>query len=803
MNTATMSVRSGAQQAATAPQGAGAGDGETPRPGLRHPVAFLRARDPGLVTLKRAVSAAVVVPAVFAIARAITGNAQVPLFASFGSFALMLFVSIPGTRQDRLRHYLALIVAGALLIVLGSLCSNQDVLAVCGMAVAAFVVLFAGVVSPTAALGSTYLLLAFVLAVNVPSPPGQIPARLAGWALAAAAAVPVLLLVWTRPWYDTRRAALARALQRLADLVHAHAEGHRDPPAHDAAENALNELGKDFTATPYPPTGLAPSMVAVAKMLSRVQWAGTLAVVGPDDVDLVLNSPTARELNAATARVLRSASAAIGPTAKGHSPGRPAAAELTAAIEELHKDRRASFRWAVDRLVNQAALGSGAQTPGPQEKASDSALAFVDPTFRARSLGLDTEEIGALALEAAGFDVPADRDTVPVRPAGFAAGARALWQRMATHLTVRSVWLDNALRGAAALAVAVAVARITGVSHAFWVALGTISVLRSNALGTGATALRAVAGTVLGFAIGTVIMLGVGGHTDALWFILPLAVLFAGAAPAVISFTAGQAGFTIMVIVLFNILVPAGWKVGLVRVEDVVLGCVVSVVVGLLFWPRGATAAFGRALCDAYRAGSRALATAVDRLVSPGLDVQMEQADSESVASYHRLQEAYRQFLTERGAKAISLSTATHLYTGAAQLRLTAHALATLPVPPLAIEGQRTTARISPATAAVATAQTELQRTAHRADAWYDSFGAALNGEYEQLQPADHDHDELQRHLMRAFDLASEEHDVAGVRMALRLLWADEYLDNEEALQRNLADAARPLATQAHRRRFL
>ncbi|HYB86298.1 MAG TPA: FUSC family protein, partial [Streptosporangiaceae bacterium] len=552
-----MSVRSGQQQASTAPESARAGDRTTPQPGLRHPVAFLRAHDPGLVTLKRAVCAAVVVPSIFAIALAITSNAQVPLFASFGAFALMLFVNIPGTRPDKLRHYLALIVAGALLIVAGSLCSTQDVPAVAGMAVAAFVVLFAGVVSPTAALGSTYLLLAFVLAVNVPVPPGQIPARLAGWALAAAAAVPVVLLVWARPWYDTRRAALVRALQRLADLVQAHADGRRDPAAHDAADNALHQLGKDFTATPYPPTGLALSQAAVAKMVSRVQWAGALAVVGPDHVDLVLNSPTARELNAATAQVLRRASVAIGPTTEGHSPTQAAGAELTGAIAELHKDRRASWRWAVDRLVNQVTAGSGAPEAEPQPKASDSALAFVDPTFRARSLGLATEEIGALALEAAGFDVPPEQDRVPLRPAGRAAGLRALWQRIAPHLTVRSVWLDNSLRGAAALALAVAVARITGVSHAFWVALGTISVLRSNALGTGATALRAVAGTVLGFVIGTAIMLGVGGHNDALWFILPLAVLFAGAAPAVISFTAGQAGFTIMVIVLFNILVPA------------------------------------------------------------------------------------------------------------------------------------------------------------------------------------------------------------------------------------------------------
>jgi uncharacterized membrane protein YccC len=341
---------------------------------------------------------------------------------------------------------------------------------------------------------------------------------------------------------------------------------------------------------------------------------------------------------------------------------------------------------------------------------------------------------------------------------------------------------------------------MTGVSHAFWVALGTMSVLRSNALGTGATALRAVAGTVVGFAIGTAIMLGVGGHTEALWFLLPLAVLVAGAAAPVFSFAAGQAGFTVFVIILFNILVPAGWKVGLVRVEDVVLGCVVSVVVGLLFWPRGATAAFGQALCDAYRTGSHALVTAVDRLVSPGLDVPMQQADSRSMASYHLLEEAYRQFLAERGAKVIPLSTATHLLTAAAWLRLAAHTLATLPVHSLQMGQQPDAASISPASAAVAVAQAEVQNAAHRADAWYDGFGAVLSGEREQLPPAERDDGELRAHLVRAFDLASEEHDATRVRMALRLLWADEYLDDEQESQRDLADVAHPLAAQAHRR---
>jgi len=52
-----------------------------------------------------------------------------------------------------------------------------------------------------------------------------------------------------------------------------------------------------------------------------------------------------------------------------------------------------------------------------------------------------------------------------------------------------------------------------------------------------------------------------------------------------ISFAAGQAGFTLVVVILFNIIEPTGWRVGLTRIEDVAIGCGVSIVVGLLFWP--------------------------------------------------------------------------------------------------------------------------------------------------------------------------------------------------------------------------
>ena len=60
------------------------------------------------------------------------------------------------------------------------------------------------------------------------------------------------------------------------------------------------------------------------------------------------------------------------------------------------------------------------------------------------------------------------------------------------------MWFINSLRGALALAAAVAVADLSSVQHGFWVVLGTLSVLRTNAASTGSTALRALAGTASG-----------------------------------------------------------------------------------------------------------------------------------------------------------------------------------------------------------------------------------------------------------------------------------------------------------------
>jgi hypothetical protein len=129
--------------------------------------------------------------------------------------------------------------------------------------------------------------------------------------------------------------------------------------------------------------------------------------------------------------------------------------------------------------------------------------------------------------------------------------------------------------------------------------------------------------------------------------------------------------------VLFNLLAPAGWKVGLLRIEDVAIGCLVSLVVGVIFWPRGAAAVVGNDLADAFRRGAAYLTEAVDwalgtRPAPPG-------TGDAAVTAGIRLDEALRGFLAEQGTKKVSKEDLWMLVMGSMRLRLTAYSLAGLP----------------------------------------------------------------------------------------------------------------------------
>jgi uncharacterized membrane protein YccC len=731
---------------------------------------WVRSKDPELLAIKRSVRAAVVMPLTFGIAQLFFTNGQVSLFAAFGSFALLLLVDFQGRPRTRLASYLVLFAVACGFIALGTAASTHKVPAVVAMAVIGFLVLFAGIVAPQAATGATAALLTFVLPVAVAEPASAIGPRLVGWLLAGAIAIPACLLVWPPPWHDNLRRRLSAAALAVAQVADAYGHGLDDRAAYDDMTAELAKLQAQFSSTPYPPTGAAAGAVALSKLVGRVEWvARNITLMRHSTVAL---EPRVRELLDVVAATLRSAAAVI-----CDGRGRPVDdAGLLDALRASAQRLEAMIGVELETDMTEILEADVAEAlPGgddPRDFAS-----VLDPGFHVRALGIATEILADAALAAAGAETVVDHtlgaaDTTP----------RTFSYRVLSHFSFRSVWFRNSVRGAAGLALAVAVVEVTDVAHGFWVVLGTLSVLRTNALGTGATALRAIGGTAVGFVIGSAIMIGVSDHTVVLWVLLPAAVLISGVAPSMISFAAGQAGFTLVVIILFNIIEPAGWKVGLTRIEDVAIGCAVSVVVGLLFWPRGATAAFGRALSAAFVANSGYLADAVDHLTMTTRHVDTQPGLRLTHSTYLLLDDAFREYFAERGAKVVSVETVSRLFTGANRIRLAAYTLAQMPGASVT-DGQLEVESVAIAGAVLR----DSYASSHR---WYEEFAEMLAGRRASLdEPPAHDH-VLHDVLRSAFEDARAKRRVERLSLTLRMLWADQLLENQAEVQTDLRSSA-------------
>ncbi len=273
---------------------------------------------------------------------------------------------------------------------------------------------------------------------------------------------------------------------------------------------------------------------------------------------------------------------------------------------------RAAHRTALDAWAG-AQLRAGAS--------AESVLDGLDYDHPLRVLSYVALAVGANAAIVAGRHFEPGSARIPFEApvqAGLGPTLRRMSRTLTTHLSWTSPLLHTSIRAALGLALAVLVARLFGLEHAFWVVLGTMSVLRSNALATGRTTVQALAGTLLGFAVGGLFTLMFASNPFALWVAAPVAVFLAAYAPSAVSFVAGQAAFTVLLLILFNLLAPAGWKVGLVRIEDVAVGSAIGVVAGTLLWPRGARSDFAHSLSGLYRLVAVHLSEALNLVLGSG-----------------------------------------------------------------------------------------------------------------------------------------------------------------------------------------
>ena len=114
------------------------------------------------------------------------------------------------------------------------------------------------------------------------------------------------------------------------------------------------------------------------------------------------------------------------------------------------------------------------------------------------------------------------------------------------------------------------------------------------------------------------------------------------------------------------------------RIEDVALGCAVSAIVGILFWPRGAASVMGDNLALALRSGADYLTESAHWALELG-EKHPDHAIT-AIGAGSRLDDAIRGYLTEQGSKRIAKQDLWVLVMAAQRIRLTAHSLASLSV---------------------------------------------------------------------------------------------------------------------------
>jgi uncharacterized membrane protein YccC len=608
----------------------------------------------------RALRAVLVMPALFALCYKGFGDLQMALFAGFGCFANLVMASFGGTRRDKAIAHLGLAVTGSIALSIGTAVNGTTWLATIVTIPVVFGIFFAGVAGPNAAAGVTAALLTYVLPVASAGTVSMIPDRLAGWWMACAASTVVVLLLSPRPAGDRLRASAAASARALADLLDSLLQGTATPAQREAAMTAKMNLQATFAGTPYRPTGLATADQGLGSLVQELEWCAALIA---DALDEDPDFPEDHRLVRATANALADIAALL----EG-ADVTPRIGELEVACERCGP-RPGSLRPVA--AEPEATLAAARRAFHEQAIAVAVRALVADAMIATRRADPET----VAARRRSWYGAPPEGDATERRVAALTGAIGVL----ARHANMRSVWMLNSLRGSLALAAAVLVADLSGVQHGFWVVLGTMSVLRTNAATTESTALRALGGTFLGFIAGALLLLGIGHSAPALWVALPIAVAIAAYAPGALPFTFGQAAFTVVVIVLFNLLDPIGSKVGVLRVEDVAIGCVVSLVVGLLFWPRGAGGVVGDDLADAYRTGAEYLTQGVDWAL--GLTDAPPTAGPAAVTAGIRLDEALRGFLAEQGSKRASKEDLWRLVMASTRLRLTAYSVSSLRSP--------------------------------------------------------------------------------------------------------------------------
>ncbi|MCB1497260.1 MAG: FUSC family protein [Bauldia sp.] len=592
-------------------------------------LARLKARDPDLLNLRKAARAMLVCVPLFAVLKLWFGLDSIATFSFFSSFVGLVFADYGGPPGPRSIAYLAMIVIGNLVIVIGSLLSGSLVGGAIAMFLVMFTVNFATIFGGYAPAFIAPVALAYSLTVLDPLTSVPLDERLIGWTIGGFAALVAALVMWP----VDRRRALRETLATVSDALGDTLASIDDKDAREAAYKRLNDALADArrkVSAPFRPSGPRSRDIGLLQLVQHLEQSGELT---RRVLDCAPHTAESAKLIAACVHAFRRTAADLRREANPRGPDATAPTIREALDAGRHSTDRAAIK--------------AEEADGDSDKGAADAIAVMRrsfPVFALAHIAMWTEAAAAAGLGVQDQAIPAtapESEAVSDRPLQLLLRSVEIARR---EFDLSAVIFRNSLRAAAAMTLAVILAKILPVQHGFWITLGALLVLRSSAGATSATALQAVAGTLMGFVVASIILWTAETSVGPLWAILPASIFLAGYAPGAIGFMIGQASFTTALVVLFTLIYPAGIDTAIERVETVTLGAISAAVIGLLLWPHGARAALAATVARVYRTAAAGM-----RGLLGGTEEGLGAATAEMLNARRRADEAFGVALNERG----------------------------------------------------------------------------------------------------------------------------------------------------------
>ena len=595
----------------------------------------MRIHDPGRIVLRRAMRAAIIVPLAFAFANYVLHLGSGAMYTTFATFVLLVFADFGGELPRRAAAYGAAALAGLVAITLGTVIAEQPIAAVLGTFVITFSLFFVGVLRGYFAASTISVLLPFAIAVTSgPGNLGGLVVNEVGWAVGAVIATVAAIFMWPVHVKRGLKNRVSRVLTATANTVRATWLSEADSVQVDAAtrrrelvqahaelrEGYVGQLARPGTGTPRE-RALIQLIDQISRLRTWLMWhPQASASVGPPDLALLKVAVDCLEGCASS-------------ISRGTTPPDPRRLD----------DARVKQQTAIQEQANETIRA------GLTEHAVD----HLKASFQPRVTAWITEMICMDTATAVGHVFGSPCELVTHRP--LSVVEKRARQTFRDHFSYGSPWFRNSIRSAAAVTLAVLVVIFTGVDHGFWVVLGTVSALRFDAMGTGRSALQAIIGTVSGFVVSVLLMFAFGPSNHVVyWILMPLLAFFAAYAPGAISLAAGQAGFTIFVIIFFSLAFGGGVQIGELRVMDVGIGLTVSLLMSALLWPRGVSAQVLTTVNAAIHGATEYLVAAYDRLLEgPQFELELLRLRAAAAMSIDQANEAFDLSLSQPGPRAI------------------------------------------------------------------------------------------------------------------------------------------------------